>query len=401
MPELDWSALRAQGEEKLRFIRQLDGFYVFAHANASVMTRMQHKLLSASYRDDPRFLGYCSLGAACGPTWEADAQWPGPGQYLSLPEVLQTQMRGGGRVGLLTFCATREEQVLLHRFRAWTFDYMAYLSARNLPVLYTPLAEERDITLTHLPRYLALVEGMDVRSQRAMRARLAALASMDRHLLQKEAVPLAHMYFNGLNADDSFVPRARETYIDVGATDGAELLRLASLVEDPEQSRFWGVEPNSTDFMRLKQLRFFLPLRACRTFASARDGGTVDFYTDPILPDASRMVPGGQENAWRQANAAHIEAVPCRTLDTLVPDPATLLKIDVEGGELPVLQGALGHVNRPDCRCTVAVYHYPKDVLEVCEFFQDLGRERLRLRQHDSGLWDLICYVDDPSSAPA
>ncbi len=397
MPELDWSALHAQGEEKLRFIRQLEGFYVFVHASASVMTRTQHSLLSASYRDDPRFLGYCLLGESYGHPWLADANWLGQGEYLPLLEVLQRQMRSGGRIGMLTFCATPEEQALLHRFRAWTFDYMAYLTERNLPVVYTPLAEERDITLTQLPRYLAVVDDMDVRSQRAMRARLAALASLDRHLLQKEATPLAHMYFNGTNEEDSFLPRERETYADVGATEGAELLRVAGLVDNLEQSRFWAVEPNATDFARLKQLRFFLPLRACRTFASERDGGTVDFYTDPAVPYASRVVLGGEEDAWRQANAAHIEAVPCLTLDTLVPDPVTLLKIDVEGGEPSVLQGAVGHVSRPDCRVTVAVYHYPEDVLEVCEFFRSLGRERLRLRQHDSGLWDLICYVDDPS----
>lgn len=397
MPELDWSALHAQGEEKLRFIRQLEGFYVFAHANASVMTRGHHRLLGASYRDDPRFLGYCSLGASSSAVGEANAQWPGHGEYLPMPEVLQRQMRSGGRIGMLTFCATPEEQILLHRFRAWTFDYVAYLTERNLPVVYTPLAEERDITLTQLPRYLALVEGMDVRSQRAMRARLAALASLDRHILQKEAAPLAHMYFNGINEDDSFLPRAHEIYVDVGATEGAELLRLASLVDNLEQSRFWGLEPNATDFVRLKQLRFFLPLRACRAFARERDGGTVDFYTDPVVPDASRVVSGGPEDAWRQANAAHIQAVPCLTLDTLVPDPVTLLKIDVEGGERSVLHGAVGHVSRPECRVAAAVYHYPKDVLEVCEFLQGLGRERLRLRQHGSGLWDLICYADDPS----
>ncbi|MFQ1062805.1 FkbM family methyltransferase [Bordetella trematum] len=397
MPELDWFALHAQGEEKLRFIRQLEGFYVFVHASASVMTRTQHSLLSASYRDDPRFLGYCLLGGSYAHPWLADANWLERGEYLPLLEVLQRQMRSGGRIGMLTFCATPEEQVLLHRFRAWTFDYMAYLTERNLPVVYTPLAEERDITLTQLPRYLAVVDDMDVRSQRAMRARLAALASLDRHLLQKEATPLAHMYFNGTNEEDSFLPRDRETYVDVGATEGAELLRVAGLVDNLEQSRFWGVEPNATDFARLKQLRFFLQLRACRAFASERDGGTVDFYTDPVVPYASRVVFGGEEDAWRQANAAHIEAVPCLTLDTLVSDPVTLLKIDVEGGELSVLQGAVGHVSRPDCRVAAAVYHYPQDVLEVCEFFRELGRERLRLRQHDSGLWDLICYADDPS----
>ena len=62
-----------------------------------------------------------------------------------------------------------------------------------------------------------------------------------------------------------------------------------------------------------------------------------------------------------------------------------------------MLQGAVGHVSRPDCRVAAAVYHYPQDVLEVCEFFREIGRERLRLRQHGSGLWDLICYADDPS----
>lgn len=395
MSVLDWSAQRAQGDERLRFIRQLEGFYVYAHSAASTATRAHHYLLSGHYRDDPRFLGYCSLGAPSGFPWLADARWPGEGEYRPFAEVLQQQMRSGGLIGMLTFCATPEEQLLLRRFQAWTFDFLAYLAERNRPMVYMPLAEERELTLTRLPDYLALVEGMDARSQGAMRARLAALASLDRHLLQREATPFAHMYFNALNEADSFVPRAWENYVDVGATNGAELLRLASLVDDLDRSRFWALEPNAVDFAHLKQLRFFLPARVARSFACGRHGGSVEFYTDPVNQDGSRLVPPECGPAWRQANAAHIESVPCVTLDTLVPEPVTLLKIDVEGGELDVLQGAIGHVARPECRVAVAAYHYPKDVLELCAFFRELGRGRLRLRQHDSTLWDLILYVDD------
>lgn len=106
MSVLDWSALRAQGDERLRFIRQLEGFYVYAHSAASTATRAHHYLLSGHYRDDPRFLGYCSLGAPSGFPWLADARWPGEGEYRPFAEVLQQQMRSGGRIGMLTFCAT-------------------------------------------------------------------------------------------------------------------------------------------------------------------------------------------------------------------------------------------------------------------------------------------------------
>ncbi|AZY50321.1 hypothetical protein C0J09_15225 [Bordetella avium] len=391
----DWAQWYALGEERLQFIRQLEGFYVLVHGGASITTRAHHHLLSPRYRDDPRFLGYCLIGEGFFCPWLREVRWPGEGQYLSLPDVLQKQMRSGGKIGLLTFSGTSEEDALLRRFKPWSFDYLAYLAERDLPFLYGPLQKEREFIRANLDRYLQLVSAMDLRSQETMYARLAATFSLDRQPLMRTLTPFSHMYFNPVNEDDSFVPKPRENYVDVGATQGSELLRFISLVQDVEGSRFWAIEPNAVDYALLKQLRFFASFRPLRVIVSDRNQEGLAFFTDPGCRDGSRLVSDNTDPAWLAANAAHIERLPCVTLDTQVQEPITFLKVDVEGAELSVLCGATRHVSQPECRIAVAAYHYPQDVLELADFFVGLGRKRLRLRQHDPSLWDLILYVDD------
>ncbi len=129
---------------------------------------------------------------------------------------------------------------------------------------------------------------------------------------------------------------------DVGANIGLYSLGLAALAP---RGRIFAFEPSpgSVDFLRTNLRRN----RAdnVKVFATAlgdRDG-TISFHEVPFFTAGSFTA---DEGAWLRSDAvgSTLVQVPCTTLDAFVEDHAVerldVLKIDVEGAELAVLDGA-------------------------------------------------------------
>ncbi|EWM52068.1 methyltransferase FkbM domain protein [Bordetella holmesii 70147] len=72
-----------------------------------------------------------------------------------------------------------------------------------------------------------------------------------------------------------------------------------------------------------------------------------------------------------------------------------MIKADVEGGELGILEGATRHLADSQCRLSIAAYHYPNDLLSLSRFMQSLGRKRHSVRGHHASVWDLVLYVHE------
>ena len=71
----------------------------------------------------------------------------------------------------------------------------------------------------------------------------------------------------------------------------------------------------------------------------------------------------------------HTYTVPCRRLDDFNLDSAAVIKIDAEGHELSVLEGARGQIARDKSAVFIEVEerHKPDGVRKVAQFFDSLG----------------------------
>jgi FkbM family methyltransferase len=151
------------------------------------------------------------------------------------------------------------------------------------------------------------------------------------------------IYFNVLDKADiqEILPLARSggVYFDVGANVGFYSLQIAKKTQG--QSRIFAFEPNHYTFKRLElncSLNSFgnciLPIHE----ALYREEGYINFYESPVHTSATSSLSDFKEIA---RSATKVKAT---TLDHVVERESLsridLLKIDVEGHELDVLEGA-------------------------------------------------------------
>lgn len=123
---------------------------------------------------------------------------------------------------------------------------------------------------------------------------------------------------------------AQGAYVDVGASTGWFAVPLAK--------RGYEVIAFECNARAADRLRENCALNAVRItlheVAASNHNGTATFAFNPRLP----LTSGGSLESVAANRAS--ETVPCATLDSLVYTRVTLLKIDVEGHEIAVLEGA-------------------------------------------------------------
>lgn len=144
--------------------------------------------------------------------------------------------------------------------------------------------------------------------------------------------------------------RPGDVFVDVGANVGVYTLLAASLTD----VKVYAFEPVARTYERLaanvKRNRLSDRVTASRTAVGAIDG--VVTVTNTLGP-MNRVAGPGEES----------ESVAIVRLDGIVTDPPALIKIDVEGYELSVLQGAIDLLKQ----------HHPALVVEA--------NDRLGLRE--------------------
>ena len=268
-------------------------------------------------------------------------------------------------------------------------DFLQKLDELGLPHTYRAVREER-IWWNEQSNERIMAAGdqlTDARSRQTLIGRVNALRRAERLPLMEIAFGGEHEYFNPTNRCASLVPGSEEIYVDVGAAHGDTVDKFLK-VTNGKFDRVYAFEPTPGQYAQLER---FSEIKGVHTFRNAvgAEQGALTFYDNAQNPFGGNAVAPG--------TGTPIE-VECVRLDDAVPE-CTMLKMDVEGYECNVIEGAkrLIEKSRPDMAITC--YHYPWDLFQILEKVQGIhGYANVALRHYGPSLYDSVLLFSDRQS---
>jgi FkbM family methyltransferase len=87
--------------------------------------------------------------------------------------------------------------------------------------------------------------------------------------------------------------------------------------------------------------------------------------------------------------------IACHSLDDFFKDksPFTLLKADIEGGEMDMLRGAAKTIKRHKPKLALCIYHSPADMVQIAEYVHELVPEyHMAVRNHANDYRETVLY---------
>lgn len=237
-------------------------------------------------------------------------------------------------------------------------NFYEYCVERKVPVVFVPADEERTIILGAEKEWTEFRNHLtDDFSKYTLECYLAAYENQDPRLMFPVCMGFEHIYFNRVSRKIGMVPGVDEIYVDVGALDGDTVTGFIDCAGTYQA--IYAFEPTKSVFDILKQKEFFLNNFVARNVAVSNFSGTLDFIVTENLLSARPAVLDAVQTKI-------IEKVSCAKLDDEI-DEATLLKIEVEGHEVAVIEGATNLIKkcRPDM--IVQAYHYPLDPIRILD----------------------------------
>lgn len=262
-------------------------------------------------------------------------------------------------------------------------DIIPALDAFKLPVIYQEAQLMRDATLARLDDYLDLAARFDdALSVQTLGAIITMRATLDRTALMPILCSLEDEYFSPYPAgkDITFELKQNEILCDIGAHVGTTVYKFLTATRWQYEA-IHAFEPDTGNFAALQRGVFeHLPNFHPKNIALSDKKSTLSFAETGTM--GSRLDASG--NVQIQAS----------TLDDEV-EHATFIKMDVEGHEARILQGARRLISTSRPRLAITGYHFANDLLEITRRLEEIEPAyRLRLRHHSFYYYDSIIYAD-------
>lgn len=277
--------------------------------------------------------------------------------------------------GLFTTVASRANVPVL--------DIIPVLDAFGLSVIYQSAETMRQATQARLDDYVALAEKLDdPLSIQTLGACLEMRITLNRNAVLPILCSLEDEYFSPYAAGKNvtFALGSQEILCDVGAHVGTTVRKFLTATRW-QYGAIHAFEPDVGSFSALqrgnfKHLANFYP----RNIALSSARSTLGFSETGTM--GSRLDDNG--NVKVQAS----------TLDDEVAH-ATFIKMDVEGHETKILQGARRLIAKSKPRLAITGYHFADDLLDIVQLVREIEPAyRLRLRHHSFYYYDTILYAD-------
>ena len=183
----------------------------------------------------------------------------------------------------------------------------------------------------------------------------------------------------------SFLPFKDEVFIDGGAFDGDTIRSLMKPGKEKRvYKRIYAFEPDPSSYAKLCQFVSYDPDITCYKKGLYSKETTMEFFSD--LGEGSHVVEYAGES---EMNHKRIKIEVC-SIDNVIDDKVTFIKMDIEGSELEALKGAEQTIRSNKPKLAVCLYHKIEDFWEIPLYINEIVPDyKFYLGHHHPGV---DCY---------
>jgi len=211
----------------------------------------------------------------------------------------------------------------------------------------------------------------DDASRQVLRDVLLFRLTADAEHMRGYTVRVMEQYF------EPFMEYGREVFVDAGGFDGDTSEAFAARY--PDYRKIFLFEPSAHNIARARERLAGLRDVAFFPIGLSRAPGRLRF--DPGAGSASAVSSFGSDE------------IVVDTLDAVVSEPVSFVKMDLEGWELPALEGASGHIRSDRPKLAIAVYHGAADLRLIHEFVHSFDHDyRVFLRHYTQGWSETVLF---------
>lgn len=170
---------------------------------------------------------------------------------------------------------------------------------------------------------------------------------------------------------------AGDVFVDCGGFDGDTTEEFVR--RNPDYRSVWFFEPSEANMLKAK-----------KRLKGARDIYFVQKGVSDRIETLSFNSGAGSASAITEGGDVAIQVT---TVDQVINEPVSFIKMDLEGWELKALEGARRHIQQDRPKLAVAVYHQASDFWMIPEFILGLcNNYKLYLRHYTEGWTETVMY---------
>ena len=271
-----------------------------------------------------------------------------------------------------------------------TVDYLRCMNDLSIVHTYLPVDQERQLTIDNLDKFIDIIEGLaDPLSRETVIARLKTFISLDRNHFHQVSQPFG-LFSKDSRSKSALYVGDKEHYVDVGAAHGDTVTEFYN-ASNGKYETINAFEPDRANYQSLKNLCKVLPNSKCYWAGLSNKTDMVDFYETPENRFGSRFDA-------HSSNKLTANKVNVMKMDDVI-EHATIVKIDVEGHEQKVIEGAINLIQKQRPAINIAGYHFPKDLFEIIDLMKKIHPyKNIAIRHFGPMIYDTNILLSDSQS---
>ncbi len=166
-----------------------------------------------------------------------------------------------------------------------------------------------------------------------------------------------------------------ECFVDAGAYTGDTIIEFLEHV-NYKYNKIYAFEPSDSIFKQLSE-----------NISNVQNNNTINVYKNALFSSTKQLnfndsLPVGDHKIDENnlSGGVVVEAV---SLDEIIDEKVTFIKMDIEGSELDALKGAEKIIRKYKPKLAISVYHKVDDLVRIPEYIMSLGLDyKYYLRHH-------------------